>query len=115
LYELVGSKVAVEEQVKKGKEVGKRHRGYGVKVSSNEEECLTMWRARKEVSSSGGGGGAFLPCFVINTTHIHCLPVIPPPVLLLLLLLLLPLIYYFPPCSSRLCGRLLPSTLRPKP
>lgn len=57
LYELVGTKVSVAEQVKKVQEVIKQHKGYHVKVSTDPQGCEEMWRARKEVSVMNGPKG----------------------------------------------------------
>lgn len=54
LYELIGSPAAVKEQVQKVKKIATKHRGFGVAVSNNEEECHVMWRARKEALWSAG-------------------------------------------------------------
>lgn len=52
LFELVGTKLMVAEQVKQVQEIVKRHKGYQVVVSTDEKGSEQMWRARKEVSRS---------------------------------------------------------------
>jgi len=39
-------------QIKKVKEVVKKHKGYAIKVSNDRAQVKEMWRARKEVGGS---------------------------------------------------------------